>query len=292
MQYGAHVYLWQDRYDDRDLARIVERAQRLGLQFLEVSVGDDIHFDAKTLERAANDHELRLAFSPGGVWPMECDISLEDTQHRQAGIDWHRRAIDVAAAAGGMAYAGAIYGHPGRVERRLPCPDEPKRISDGLRVLADHAAARDVRLVLEPMSHFRTHVATSPRQINELISLTGHDNLFSLLDTYHLATEVTDLAAAFDEMRPRLWGLHACENNRGAPGTGLLPWQSLISAIHRSGWEGCIGFESYNSTCRGGAFARERGMFHNVCDDAETFIRQGKTFLERCFENCRSDDHV
>lgn len=286
MKYGAHVYLWQDRYDDHDLARLLDSAKGLGLQFVEVSVGDDIRFSAKDLGSRARNLGLELAFSPGGAWPMECDVSLADARYRQAGIDWHRRAIDTAATADGIAYAGAIYGHPGHVLRALPCPSEPARIADGLRLLAEHAATRGVRLVLEPMSHFRTHVANTPRQINELIALAGHANLFSLLDTYHLATEVTNLADTFEEMLPHLWGLHACENNRGAPGTGLLPWSSLIAAIHRSAWQGHIGFEGYNSCWRGGAFGRERGMFHNVCDDAEAFIRQGLSFLQEGFARC------
>lgn len=282
MIYGAHVYLWQDRYSDRDLVRILESAKSLGLSFLEVSVGDDIHFNAAKLGRSAKEHNLELVFSPGGAWPVECDISLGDSAHRRSGVDWHRRAIDLAAGAGGIAYAGAIYGHPGTVVRRLPCPDEPKRIAEGLHELAEHADQRNMRLVLEPMSHFRTHIANTPRQINELIRLTGHKNVYSLLDTYHLATEVTDLAATFEEMRPSLWGIHACENNRGAPGTGLLPWHALTSAIVRSGWDGYVGFEGYNSQCRNGEFACERGMFHHVCDDAEVFIRDGKSFLEYC----------
>jgi D-psicose/D-tagatose/L-ribulose 3-epimerase len=194
--------------------------------------------------------------------------------------------IDAAGEAGAVAYAGAIYGHPGHVERRRPEADELARAASALHELAEHAAARNVALVLEPMSHFRTHISNTPSQINELIRMVQHANVLSLLDTYHLVTEVDDLAAAFEEMRPRLWGIHACENHRGAPGTGMLPWGSLIAAIVRNGWDGRIGFESYNSTWRDGHFAWERGMFHNVCPDAEAFIRGGKAFLERWFAEC------
>ena len=98
-----------------------------------------------------------------------------------------------------------------------------------------------------------------------------------------MSTEVTDLASAFEEMAPRLWGVHACENNRGAPGTGFLPWDSLIAAMIRTGWSGHLGFESYNSTWRNGDFAFERGMFHNVCPNAEEFISTSKSFLENRF---------
>ncbi len=279
-KFGAHVFLWQDGYDDSALLRIFDSAVRLGLSFVEIAVGDGISFDSAKLSAEAAARKLELVTSPGGEWPVECDISLPNSSDRAGGMEWHRREIDRAAELGAVAYAGAIYGHPGTVRRGAVDADEFRRIADGLHELAQYAAERNVQLVIEPMSHFRTHVANTPGQINELIALADHENLSSLLDTYHLTTEVTNMTAAFEEMRPRLWGLHACENNRGAPGTGLLPWQSLGRSIRESGWNGHIGFEGYNSTWRGGAFARERGMFHNVCPNVEAFIRESMRFME------------
>lgn len=284
-KYGAHAFVWQDRYGDAELLRILDSAVKLGLSIVEVAVGNDIAFSADLLGREAAARNLELVISPGGDWPMQCDISLEDENDRRLGREWHQRAIDLAAKCGAETYAGALYGHPGRVVRGGRNRDEVCRVADGLHALAAYADERNVRLVLEPMSHFRTHVANTPPQINRLIVLSDHPNLWSLLDTYHLCTEVGDLARAFGEMLPHLWGIHACENTRGAPGTGLLPWQTLVNAIVHSGWNGYIGFESYNSSWRNGDFARERGMFHNVCPDAEQFIRQATTFLESCFAN-------
>jgi len=133
------------------------------------------------------------------------------------------------------------------------------------------------------MSHYRTHIANTPRQINELVHLADHPNIFSLLDTYHLAREVSSFADAVAEMAPRLWCVHACENNRGAPGTGLLPWDEIVGALVRHQWDGYIGFESYNSRCAGGEFAYSRGMFHDVCPDGDAFVRSAKVFLESKF---------
>jgi D-psicose/D-tagatose/L-ribulose 3-epimerase len=252
MKYGAHIFVWQGQYDDEDLERLLAKAARLDLEFLEVCVGDDICFNASRLGKNAASIGIELILSPGGVWPMDCDISLEDYNLRQKGLDWHKRALDVCAASGAVAYAGAIYGHPGRLAYRRTRPEERERIAEGLRELADHGSANNVRLVIEPMSHFRTHVANTPAEINELIRLTGHPNIYSLLDTYHLTTEVISFDAAISEMMPYLWYVHACENNRGVPGTGLLPWDDIVRTFVREGWGGYIGFESYNSTWQNG----------------------------------------
>ncbi len=284
MQFGAHVFVWQDQFTDDDLLRILDDSVKWGLSFLEIPIGNDIHFSPQLISKQATDSNLEIVLSPGGDWPMNCDISLESSTDRRKGIDWHKKAIELSAETSAIAYTGAIYGHPGAVLRRGPNASELERTSDGLQELASFAQSHQVKLVLEPMSHFRTHLANNPAQINSLIKNANHPNLFSLMDTYHLVTEITSYEKAFEEFGELLWGIHACETNRGAPGTGILPWESLMKMVVHHHWEGYWGLESYNSTWRNGQFAYERGMFHHVCDDAEKFIKQSISYLSDLHE--------
>jgi len=178
---------------------------------------------------------------------------------------------------GAVAYTGALYGHPGTVKRRVPPADEYPRTAEGLRALAEYGAAAGVRIVLEPMSHFRTHIANTPAQAMQLIALADHPNLSVLIDTYHLVTEVRSYAQAIRDAGNRLWAFHACENDRGAPGGGLLPWDEIFATLQATGFDGYVLLETYNSSI--GDFAYRRGMFHNVCPDGETYIRAGLAFV-------------
>ncbi|MCB0043173.1 MAG: sugar phosphate isomerase/epimerase, partial [Caldilinea sp.] len=178
-----------------------------------------------------------------------------------------------------VAYAGALYGHPGVVKRRRPPAGEYAWTAEGLHALADYAAARGVKIVLEPMSHFRTHLANTPAQIMRLLDLADHANLYALLDTYHFIAEVRDYAAAVRTMAPKLWCVHTCENDRGVPGGGIVPWDNLFDALHAVGFDGPLTMEAYNSSIDGGDFAFARGMFHNVCPDGAEFVRAGLEFL-------------
>ena len=173
--------------------------------------------------------------------------------------------------------AAPLYGHPGTVKRRLPPVDELPRTAEMLHLLAAHAKSRGVLIVLEPMSHFRTHLVNTPEQAMRLLGLADHDNLMLLLDTYHLITEVRDFAAAIRCALPRLWGIHACENDRGVPGGGLVPWDDVFGALGAGGFDGYIVLETYNSSL--GDFARRRGIFLDVCPDGPEFVRQGLQFL-------------
>ncbi|MCX7047829.1 MAG: sugar phosphate isomerase/epimerase [Candidatus Sumerlaeota bacterium] len=280
-KFGAHIFLWTDRWSG-DSLNLLERAKLLGLEALEIAIGDDVEFSAPLLRRHAESLSMEIVMSPGGVWPMECDISSDDADCRARGLAWHRRMIDLAALSGAAAYCGAIYGHPGRVLRRRPPADEMPRIAENLRRLAEYAARAGVRIAIEPMSHFRTHLITTPRQAIDLLRLVDHPNLSILLDTYHVVTEIRDFPEAIREIGSLLWGMHACENDRGVPGSGLIPWDGIFAALRQTRPDARIIFETYNTSL--GDFAYTRGIFQDICPNGDEFARQGMKFFSRVLQ--------
>ena len=284
MKYGVHSYIFTERWSN-DQLHVLDLAKELGLGMVEISVGDDVIFDRRRTGKHAASLRLDLFIGPGGVWPLECDISADEPENRARGLDWHKRQVDAAAELGAVAYAGALYGHPGVVKRRRPHADEYPRTAEGLHALAEYAAARNVVIALEPMSHFRTHMVNTPEQVMRLIDLADHTNLRVLFDTYHIVTEIRSYETALRTIAPRLYALHACENDRGAPGGGLVPWEAIFSVLREIGFGGYIGLESYNSSIDD--FAIQRGMFHNVCPDGRAFTERGIAFLKRMEEKAQ-----
>ncbi len=277
MKFGAHSYIFTDRWTDLSLPHL-DTARELGLDCFEIGVGDDVVFTPALTRRHAAALGLELTISPGGLWPLECDLSSPDSAERAAGLAWHKKQLDLAAELGAVAYSGSLYGHTGVVRRHSPLPEEYERIAEGLHCLAEYGQSRGTAVVLEPMSHFRTHLVNTPEQVMRLLAMADHPNLLALLDTYHMVVEVRDYAQAIRTAAPRLWGLHACENDRGVPGGGLVPWPAVFSALREIEFDGYIIMEAYNSSIPG--FAWQRAMFHNVCPDAAAFIRQGLAFLK------------
>jgi D-psicose/D-tagatose/L-ribulose 3-epimerase len=273
---GVHSYLWTEFWSDGALD-ILDAARGLGAEFMEIGVGDDVRFTPRLTRQRAEALGLALCLGPGNAWPLACDLSSELVEERALGLAWHQKQVDLAAELGALAYGGALYGHPGVVKRRIAPPDEYQRIAEGLRRLAEYGQQRGVLIVVEPMSHFRTHVANTPQQIMRLAGMADHPNLRAALDTYHLITEVRDFRQAITATRGKLWGLHACENDRGAPGGGLVPWGQVFAGLAEIDFGGYILLESYNSAQ--GDFAQRRGMFHNVCPDPAAFVRQGFDFI-------------
>jgi D-psicose/D-tagatose/L-ribulose 3-epimerase len=285
IHYGAHCYLFTDGWSD-DHLHILDTARMAGMDVFEVVVGDDISYTPRLTHQRAKSLGLALTVSPGGFWPADCDLSADDPADRARGLAWHKRQVNIAAELGAVAYTGALYGHPGTVLRRLPPADELLHTAEGLHALAEYGARRGVAVVIEPMSHFRTHLINTPEQAMHLVTLADHPNLRVLLDTYHLVTEVRDYAQAIHTVAPKLWGLHACESDRGVPGGGLVPWNTVFAALKAIDFEGYVLLETYNSSIGDppGTFAYQRGMFHDPCPDGKAFAQQGIAFLKAGME--------
>ncbi len=277
MQFGAHCYLFTARWHD-DALPILDTMKALGIDLAELSVGDDVVFSPRLTRDHAEALGLSLAIGPGGAWQLSADLSADEPAQRREGFLWHCHQVDLAAELGAVAYAGALYGHPGVVKRRRPLADEYRCTAEDPHALAVYAAARDVKIVLEPMSHFRTHLVNTAAQLMWLIELADHANLYALFDTYHAITEERDYTAAIRTLGPRLWCVHTCENDRGVPGGGLVPWDAVFDALCAARFTGPLTMETYNSSIND--FAYVRGMFHNVCPDGAAFVRTGLTFLK------------
>ena len=275
MKYAAHIYLWTKIWADREVG-LFARAKVLGMDLLGISIGDDILFDVALTNRAAKDAGMEIVIGPGGLWPEGADLSDDDPANRKIALDWHRQQIDLAVAMGAKAYSGAIYGRPGKVLRRRPPTDEYSRTAEGLHQLADYAQQAGVGLGIEPMSRFRTHLVNTPAQAVKLVKMSDHPNLKIAIDTYHLAVEVRDLPAEICKVGPLLMALHACENDRGVPGGGLMPWREIFDAVRETPAE-FVEFECYNTSIDD--FGWSRGMFQNQCPDGAEFVRQGLEFV-------------
>ncbi len=277
--FGAHQFLWKSHWTDGDLG-ILDAARNAGCTIFEISLGDDVKFNSGLLRRHAENLGMELTVGPGNAWPKNCNISDDDPRHRQLGMAWHKKIIEWGAEFGAVAYCGSFYSHPGYLCCRRPPEEELRWTAENLHELAEFAGRLGVRLVIEPMSRFRLHLVNTSVQAVKLVTLADHANLRINLDTYHMITEERNYGAAVRHALPILWGIHACENDRGVPGGGLVPWSDVFGALADA--PGCVRvmLETYNTGS--GDFGISRGIFQDLCPDPDAFVRQGLAFLKGC----------
>jgi D-psicose/D-tagatose/L-ribulose 3-epimerase len=139
--------------------------------------------------------------------------------------DYVRTCIDAAVTVGSGVVAGPVYTPTSKTWRmddaeRAAAVD---RLVEGLLPLADYAGERGIRLAIEPFNRFETSFLNTAAQTIEVVDRVDSPAVGVLLDTFHMNIEEKDQAAVIRLVADNLAHVHACGNDRGAPGADHIP---------------------------------------------------------------------
>lgn len=229
------------------------RMKAAGMDFCELLVPEPDELDPATVGRAARDAGLDLLLA--ARVNVQRDLASDDPAARTAGVAYLRRCVDVATACGAAIVGGPLYGTPLVFAGRPPVPidesrrvDRIKRVTDGLRAAAEHAAGGKIRFAVEPLNRFETDFCNTARQAVELCAAVDHSTVGVMLDTFHMNMEEDDLPAAIRAAAPHLIHFQANENHRGFLGTGHLDWPAICRTLAEIRYAGAITLEPFRRT--------------------------------------------
>ena len=147
-----------------------------------------------------------------------------------------------------------------------------------LQELARRAKECGICLALEPLNRYRTSVINTVEQLLPMLDAIGCDNVGIHYDTYHACLEEANLLASLETALKsgRVTHFHACANNRGAPGDGIVPWDAVMRLLQQYGYAGHITMETF---APGGLDA----SWVNVHGTPDEVALRGLHFLQRYF---------
>jgi D-psicose/D-tagatose/L-ribulose 3-epimerase len=184
-----------------------------GFDILEVALEDVSIIDANLLRKMTEDKGLAVTVC--GAFGPTRDVSSDDPAIRKNGADYMRESIRFAEQVGANIFAGPVYSAVGKT--RL-VPDEQKKREwawcvEKLREVGKAAAEAGVTIGVEPLNRFEQAV--------KLVRDVGSPACKIHLDTFHANIEEKSIPDAIRKLgKGMLCHIHACENDRGIPGTG------------------------------------------------------------------------
>ena len=131
---------------------------------------------------------------------------------------------------------GPLYQALGVFSGTAPTDDELNRAADGLREVADHAAAFGIRLMLEPLNRFECHLINTMEAGAALVAAIGRPNVALTYDTFHANIEEKDPLAAIDRFHSVIGHVHVsekCSHHREHPGARDRPLALLAATNSR-----------------------------------------------------------
>ena len=273
---GLSSFVLSSPFTDSDM-RFFSYARDIGFDVLEVCVEEPALLSAEALLAAASGTGLGIPVC--GAFGPDRDVSHEEPGKRAEGLRYLEHCIDLAAAVGSPHVAGPMYSATGKA-RLLPQGQRDQQRTwavESLRKAADYAAARDVRLAIEPLNRFETDLVNTVELGLDLCDRIGRDNVGLLLDTFHMNIEEKSLAAAITSAGHRLFHVQAAENDRGTPGSGHVPWDQVFGALDAVGYGGSIVIESFLPTVA--EIARAVSLWRPVAPSMDALARDGYAFL-------------
>ena len=150
------------------------------------------------------------------------------------GIDYVTDSIRFAEEVGSTLFSGPVYSAVGKA-RMIP-DEERKQQWDwcvaNLRKLGKVASDAGVTMGIEPLNRFETDMITLAEHALRLIDDVGHPAYKVHIDTFHANIEEKSIPDAIRLVgEGRLGHFHACENDRGTPGTGHQDWNGIRDAL-------------------------------------------------------------
>jgi D-psicose/D-tagatose/L-ribulose 3-epimerase len=235
-------------------------------------------------EFAASD--IRKGLEANGLECTVCSVLLpglslisDDAAVRTKTRAHMQETVKAAADAGAKVLAGPLYSPVGYLPGRRRTGDEWKWAVEGYQSLGETLTRHDVTVAIEPLNRFETFFLNTARDAAALAAEINNPRVGILFDTFHANIEEKDIAAGYRIVGKQLKHVHACENDRGIPGSGHVEWPSVFQALRDVKYDGWLTIESFGFALPN--LSAAAAIWRDIESTPESIAVEGVKFLKR-----------
>ncbi|MCA9835951.1 MAG: sugar phosphate isomerase/epimerase [Trueperaceae bacterium] len=278
LSFGVNTWVWVSPTTTERFAQYVPKVKAMGFDMIEFGVEDTSALDYKKAAEILNDYDCGI--SVAAAMGPDRDLIIADRGIQQNGLAYLKHCIDACHTLGAHNLIGPMYSAVGRVWEQTPEGRErdSETLVKHLKELSSYAADKGVVLCLEPLNRFETSFLNTTQQMNEIIDRVDHPACKVLLDTFHMNIEEKSLGDAIRLCGHRLAHFHACENDRGAPGSGNVTWNDVAEGLKDIKYEGPVVIESFTSEVK--SIARAAAIWRKFESSQDALAENGLRFLK------------
>ena len=229
-KFGVNGWCWSyPFYEEEMFTLAISKAKLLGFDGIEVPTEDPEKLDIKKLRETLNSYSIPCS-SICAVFPRDRDLISPDASIRENAKKNVKKNIKIASELDTdvvLVLPSAV----GKLDTVLTREEEWKLAVKGLRELGKFAADYDVNLAIEPLNRFETYFINRLPDVVKLAKGVNHPNVKVMIDTFHMNIEDDKLGEEIRAAGELIVHCHANENNRGAPGSGHIPFVEIFEAL-------------------------------------------------------------
>jgi D-psicose/D-tagatose/L-ribulose 3-epimerase len=274
MKIGVNSFLWTASFGPEQFS-ILPRVREWGFDAFEIPVFDPAKIEVRAIrkELEANQLECTLcAILPPGLSPIDSDAVVRGNTRKHL-----QRCIELTAEIGAALLSGPVYAPVGYLPGRRRTTDEWQWAVECFQRLGPVLQENGVTLAIEPLNRFETFFLNTLSDTAALCDAIGHPRFGVLLDTFHANIEEKSIPDACRMLGQRLRHLHACENDRGIPGTGHVDFPGIAEALHETGYDGYLTIESFGFNLP--EMSAAAAIWRDLAPTPEAIASEGITYL-------------
>jgi D-psicose/D-tagatose/L-ribulose 3-epimerase len=255
LRFGVSSFIWTENFSEKDLW-IIPKVKDLGFETLDITITHPEAFPTDKVK--AKVAEVGIEIVTTTVLDKNTNLISPDPKVRAAGVESLKRVVDINIKLGSRILGGVNYAGWGCLTGKPRTAQEWEWSVQAMREAAQYARGKsDITIAVEPVNRFETHFLNIAADAVKYCKDVGTGNVKVHLDSFHMIREETSFTEAVRTCGKDYLGyVHICENNRGIPGTGLVPWREFFTALNTIGYQGPVviesfdpGFEELNRLC-------------------------------------------
>ena len=277
LKFGVDSFIWSENFNINNLG-LFETAKEIGFETFDIAVSHPEGFPTAEVRKAAKNADIDLVTTC--VLGESSNPLSPDPKIRQNAIDFLVKMIDINLEIGSNIIGGVNYAAWGYISGKPRTENEWNWSVDTLRKVAEYAKQTgEVVLAFEPVNRFETYFLNIAADVIKYCDAIGLDNVGVHLDTFHMIREETSFSEAVHLCGTKyLKYVHVCENNRGIPGTGLVPWKEFFEALGQISYTGSLSIESFDPGFE--EMNRKCAIWRKFAESGEELARQGLRNLQ------------
>ena len=244
-RFGVASLIWTEDFTVKDLL-LIQKAKALGFEVLDINVAHPESFPTEAVREKVREVGIEAVTTIG--LPMNSNLIDPNPETRRNGIEMLKKLVDINVEIGSSILGGLNYAAWGYLTGRPRTEQEWGWSVESMREVALYAQNQSAMIIaVEPVNRFETHFLNVAKDAVKYCKDVGTGNLRVHLDSFHMIREELSFTEAVETCGKQYLGyVHACENNRGIPGTGLVPWGELFGALRKISYDGPLVIESFD----------------------------------------------
>lgn len=268
MKIGTYFAYWEREWD-ADFFPYIAKVKDLGFDVLEISGGGlaDLPDDKViALREEAKRRGVEITVCIG--LPKNYDVSSENEETRQNGIAYMKKILDKMEIGDMHKIGGIIYAYwPVDYSKPVRKPETRALSIRSIQELADYAKPKGIDLELETVNRFEQYMFNDAKEATQFVKDVGRDNVFVMLDSFHMNIEEDDFYEAIVSTGKYLGHFHIGETNRKVPGKGKTPWKEIGEALRAIHYDGAVVMEPF--VVMGGGVGSDIKVWRDMSDNAD-----------------------